>query len=58
MDLRRMIRSAILGVAVGDALGVPAEFLSREVRRDDPVKGMRGGGLRMCKTFAGSLEKA
>ena len=35
MDLRRMIRSAILGV--------PVEFLPREVRREDPVTGMRGG---------------
>ena len=43
MDLRRMIRSAILGVAVGDALGVPAEFHPREVRREDPVTGMRRG---------------
>ena len=43
MDLRKMIRSAILGVAVGDALGVPAEFLPRKVRREDPVKGMCGG---------------
>ena len=45
MDLHKIIRSAILGVAVGDALGVPVEFYVREARRQDPVTGMRGGGF-------------
>lgn len=45
MDLHKMIRSAILGLAVGDALGVPVEFCVREARRQDPVTGMRGGGF-------------
>ena len=28
-------RAALLGLAVGDALGVPVEFIGREVRRRD-----------------------
>lgn len=38
------ILSALLGLAVGDALGVPVEFLPREVLRADPVTLMRGYG--------------
>ncbi len=38
------IRAALLGLAVGDALGVPVEFIDRETRRRDPVTGMRGYG--------------
>lgn len=34
----------IYGLAVGDALGVPVEFSSREARRLDPVGEMRGYG--------------
>ncbi|MBF9224367.1 ADP-ribosylglycohydrolase family protein [Hymenobacter ruricola] len=37
-------RGALLGLAVGDALGVPVEFLSRVARRQDPVTGMRAYG--------------
>lgn len=37
-------RAALLGLAVGDALGVPVEFVGREARRRDPVLGMRGYG--------------
>lgn len=37
-------RAALLGLAVGDALGVPVEFMARDVRRRDPVTGMRGYG--------------
>ncbi|MDB5234204.1 MAG: draG3 [Hymenobacter sp.] len=37
-------RAALLGLAVGDALGVPVEFQSRAARRQDPVEGMRGYG--------------
>lgn len=44
-DLRSdMIRAAILGHAIGDALGVPVEFLSREEVRRKPVTDMRGFG--------------
>ena len=37
-------RAALLGLAVGDALGVPVEFIGREVRRRDPVLDMRSYG--------------
>ena len=37
-------RAALLGLAVGDALGVPVEFVGREARRRDPVAGLRGYG--------------
>lgn len=40
----RQVQSAILGHAVGDALGVPVEFHSREERDGDPVEGMRAYG--------------
>ena len=38
------LRAALLGLAVGDALGVPVEFNSRAQRRLDPVVAMRGYG--------------
>ena len=38
------IRAALLGLAVGDALGVPVEFIDCETRRRDPVTGLRGYG--------------
>lgn len=38
------IKSALFGVAVGDALGVPVEFESREEIRREPVTGMTGYG--------------
>ena len=37
-------RAALLGLSVGDALGVPVEFKSRVARRQDPVTGMRAFG--------------
>jgi ADP-ribosylglycohydrolase len=38
------IKSLLLGVAVGDALGVPVEFKSREFLRLNPVTDMMGYG--------------
>lgn len=38
------IRDGILGVAIGDILGVPVEFTSRRERDTDQVTGPRGGG--------------
>ena len=38
------LRAALLGLAVGDALGVPVEFQSRAARRHDPVVHMRAYG--------------
>ncbi|WP_400190724.1 ADP-ribosylglycohydrolase family protein [Hymenobacter sp. B81] len=42
--LTAQIRAALLGLAVGDALGVPVEFESRARRSLDPVVTMRGYG--------------
>lgn len=39
-----LIRSALFGVAVGDALGVPVEFMSRSTLKKNPVLDMRGYG--------------
>lgn len=46
IDLRfiEAIRSALFGVAVGDALGVPAEFKTREFLRENPITDMTGHG--------------
>lgn len=38
------VRDALLGLAIGDALGVPVEFESRETLADQPVIDMRGFG--------------
>ncbi|MCB1088062.1 MAG: ADP-ribosylglycohydrolase family protein [Verrucomicrobiae bacterium] len=42
--LSKQVRAAVLGAAVGDALGVPVEFQEREIRKKDPVTTMRGYG--------------
>ncbi len=39
-----LIKRMLLGHAVGDALGVPVEFMSRERLEAEPVTGMRGFG--------------
>jgi ADP-ribosylglycohydrolase len=41
---KNQIRGALLGAAVGDALGVPVEFAGRSARQKDPVIGMREYG--------------
>ena len=38
------IKSLLFGVAIGDALGVPVEFISREKIRKNPVTDMIGFG--------------
>ena len=43
-SLEYQLRAALLGLAVGDALGVPVEFQSRAARRLDPVVTMRAYG--------------
>lgn len=40
----KLIKAAILGLVVGDALGVPVEFESREQLAHTPVTGMQSGG--------------
>jgi len=42
--VQEKILSAVMGHCVGDSLGVPVEFLSREELKQDPVKDMRGHG--------------
>lgn len=44
IDFTERIKSAFLGLAVGDALGVPVEFNSRDYLRDNPITHMIGFG--------------
>ena len=41
---KNMIVSSIFGLAVGDALGVPVEFVKREKLTKNPIKTMIGYG--------------
>ena len=43
MDVK-IVRDMLLGLATGDALGVPVEFESRRLLQSDPVTGMRAYG--------------
>ena len=40
----KILKGMLLGLAVGDALGVPVEFESRRSLKNNPVKNMRSGG--------------
>lgn len=40
--MKDKIKSALFGLAVGDALGVPVEFKTRENLRENPVTKMMG----------------
>jgi ADP-ribosylglycohydrolase len=44
MQNRNHIKDALLGVAIGDALGVPVEFMPRKGLINEPVTGMRAMG--------------
>ncbi len=44
MMFKDAVKNGILGLVVGDALGVPVEFRSREELERDPVNGMRAYG--------------
>ncbi len=44
MSLLEKIQGGVIGVAVGDALGVPYEFLSRDEMKERPAKEMIGYG--------------
>lgn len=44
MNKRKRIEGGFFGMIVGDALGVPVEFKSREELKENPVKGMIGHG--------------
>lgn len=39
-----LVKSGLIGFAVGDAMGVPLEFKNREELLDNPVTSMRDGG--------------
>jgi len=41
---QKQIQDGMLGLAIGDALGVPVEFRSRERLKQNPVMGMRAYG--------------
>lgn len=43
-DFEYWLKSGLFGLAVGDALGVPVEFLSRDDLRENPVTEMLGFG--------------
>lgn len=45
VDFLHTIKSGIFGLAIGDALGVPAEFMKREELDVNPVMGMSDGGI-------------
>lgn len=44
VDRTERILGGLWGAVVGDALGVPVEFYTRDDRKRDPVTGMRGYG--------------
>ena len=44
IERKSLYLDGMMGLVVGDALGVPVEFSSREAREQDPVKEMRGYG--------------
>ena len=44
-DILYNVKSVMLGHAVGDALGVPVEFASREELEEKPVTDMEGFGV-------------
>ena len=43
-DKEYKVYGGLFGAAIGDALGVPVEFMNRERVRKNPVKEMRGDG--------------
>ena len=44
IHLSDIVNAGIFGLAVGDAIGVPVEFQSRQELKSAPVMGLRGGG--------------
>ena len=41
---QNQVRAGVIGHAIGDALGVPVEFKTREYLEENPIKGMIGYG--------------
>ncbi len=58
VDLRERALGGVVGLVVGDALGVPVQFLDREVVRQDPVRGMRADGRRPAGTWSDDASLA
>ncbi|HOJ85665.1 MAG TPA: ADP-ribosylglycohydrolase family protein [Elusimicrobiales bacterium] len=44
-EFKEKVKGLLFGTAVGDALGVPVEFKSREYLKTNPVKDMISGGV-------------
>lgn len=42
---RHILYNGIMGLAIGDAMGVPHEFKSRDCMKNNPVTGFIGGGI-------------
>jgi ADP-ribosyl-[dinitrogen reductase] hydrolase len=55
MTERNIYKDILFGVAVGDALGVPFEFKSRQTISQSPVTDMTGFGT--YKLPAGTLSR-
>ena len=53
-DLQSQIKAVMIGHAVGDALGLPVEFCSREELREEPVTDMQGYGTYLVPAGAWS----
>jgi ADP-ribosyl-[dinitrogen reductase] hydrolase len=45
VDILSRIKGGLSGVFIGDALGVPAEFVSRSKLKNNPVRTMTDGGI-------------
>jgi ADP-ribosyl-[dinitrogen reductase] hydrolase len=55
---RDRLMGGLVGLVVGDALGVPVEFSSRRERDHDPVRGLRGYGTHLQPVGAWSDDGA
>lgn len=58
MLTERLIKSGLLGIAVGDALGVPYEFKTREQMKNEPATSMTGFGTYMQEVGTWSDDTA
>ena len=43
-QLKKKYAASIMGLVIGDALGVPVEFVSRDELKDNPITDMIGYG--------------
>ena len=53
--LRRVLYDGLLGYAIGDALGVPVEFMTREDLAQCPVTGFREYGTHNQPAYTWSM---